>query len=319
MTFDKSILESNEVSINLKLFKFIRFFHLFDPNIKKICNLNVYHLAWYIINCVIGCIVIYGLLGYFTEKEDILNIVNQIQLMFCGLLYYSSLLKIIIFLYKANSIWDLLRVSHMNFLTSSQCKTHIGILHTHRNQSIKITNFISGFGIVIALEWIMFPLLLQLLQKEDVNKLNQRFENIFNFPFPVTINYYNNNYVIFYIMESFIAMYMLYIYVVVDVFFISVCYVMIAHYEMIKRAYENVNTELVSENNNKNKNYCNDCIYDLVSIMKDQQKHFAKLKLFYSTYKFIILSTVTINSGSIIILTYASVVVIQIYRSNDNV
>jgi len=181
--------------------------------------------------------------------EDVLNIVNKILLMFCGSHYYSSLIKIIIFLHKANDIWDLLRVSHMNFLTSTQCKTHIGILHTHRYKSIKITNCISGFGIMTGMEWMMFPLLLQLLQKEDANKSNQRFENIFNFPFPVTINYYNNNYVIFYIMESFIGIYMLYINVVVDVFFISVCYVMIAHYEMIKRAYENINTELISENN----------------------------------------------------------------------
>ncbi|CAH1716755.1 unnamed protein product [Aphis gossypii] len=309
MTFDKSLLEPNEVSINLKLFKFIRFFHIFDPNIRKICNINVYHLAFHIINCVIGCIVIYGLLGYFTEMEDVFNIINQIQLMFCILIYYSSLLKIITFLYKANNIWDLLLVSKINFLTSTQCKTHIDILHKYRNKSIKITNIISTIGVVTTLEWIMYPLLLQLLQKEDANKSNQRFENIFNFRFPVTINYYNNNYVIFYIMESFIAMYLLYIYVAVDVFFISVCYVMIAHYEMIKNAYGNINTELISENNNKNKNYCNGCIGDLVSIMMDQQKHFVKLKLFYSTYKFIILSTVIINSGSIIILTYASVVI----------
>ncbi|KAE9535088.1 hypothetical protein AGLY_008380 [Aphis glycines] len=316
MTFDKSLSKSNEVSINLKLFKLIHFFQLFDPSIQKMCNINIYHLGCHVMNCVTGCIVMYGLLGCFIEMEDRLNIVNQIQLMFCVLIYYSSLFKIITFLYKANNIWDLLRVSHVNFLTSSQCKTHIGILHKYRNKSIKITNMISTIGVVTTLEWIMFPLLLQLLQEEDTNQSNQRFENIFNFRFPVTINYYNNNYAIFYFMESFITMYMLYIYVAVDVFFISACYIMIAHYEMIKRAYENINTELISGNNNKNKNYCNDCIDDLVSIMMDQQKHFAKLKLFYSTYKFIILSTVIINSGSIIILTYASVV---IFMSSESI
>lgn len=245
-----SSLESNEVAINLKLFKLFRFYHLFDPNSKKICNLNVYHLAWYIINCVIGCIIIYGFIGYFTEMEDVIDSIFYIQILFCYLLYSLSLLKIITFLYKANNIWDLLRVTRINFLTSTQCQTHIGILHKHRDKSIKITNFISGFGILTTLEWILFPLMLRLFPKNNAEYSNRRFENIFNFRFPVTVDEYNNNYFVFYIMESFIAMFMLYVYVVIDLFFISVCYVIIAQYEIIKRAFESVNSEVSSENNN---------------------------------------------------------------------
>ncbi|XP_060877078.1 uncharacterized protein LOC132949959 [Metopolophium dirhodum] len=307
-----SSLESNEVAINLKLFKLFRFYHLFDPNSGKLYKFNIYHLAWYIINCVIACILIYGLLGYFTEMEDVIDSIFHIQIMFCYLLYSLSLLKIITFLYKANNIWDLLRVTRIHFLTSTQCQAHIGILHKHRNKSIKITNLISGFAIVTTLEWILFPLVLRLLSKTDASDSNQRFENIFNFRFPVTVSDYNNYYFIFYIMESFIAIFMLYAYVVTDVFFISVCYVIIAQYEIIKLAYEVVNCEQTSENNNENNNdniVVNDCCDDLISIVTDQQKHYAKLRLFYSTYKLIIVSTVVINSGSVIILTYASVVI----------
>jgi len=245
-----SSLESDEVAFNLKLFKLFRFYHLFDPLSKKLCNVNVYHIAWYIINCVIGCIIIFGLLGYFTEMEDVIDSIFHIQLMFCFLLYSLSLLKIITFLYKANNIWDLLRVTHIHFLTSTQCQAHIGILHKHRNISIKITNLISGFAILTTLEWILFPLVLRLFSKTDANDSNQRFENIFNFRFPVTVSEYNNYYFIFYILESFIAIFMLYVYVVTDLFFISVCYVIIAQYEIIKRAYEVVNCEPSSENNN---------------------------------------------------------------------
>ncbi|XP_025192333.1 uncharacterized protein LOC112592486 [Melanaphis sacchari] len=318
MAFDLAILEPNEVSINLKLFKLFRFFHLFDPKSQKIFNFNVYYLAWFIINCVIGCILVYGLLGYFTETEDVFDITFHLQLVFCYLLYYLALLKIITFLYKAHNFCDLLHVTRMDFLTSTHCQTHIGILYKYRNKSIKITNLISSFGILTTLEWILFPLMLQLLQKEDLNQLNRRFENIFNLRFPVTSHFYNNNYVIFYIMESSIAIFLLYVTVVIDLFFISVCYVMIAQYEMIKRAYETVNRKPNSENNDENENdyNVNDCLDDLVSIIKDQQKHFEKLRLFYSTYKFIIVSNVIINSGSIIILTYVSVV---IFTSSESI
>jgi len=250
MTFDISLLEPKEVSINLKLLKLFRFFHLFDPKTRKICNINVYHLVWYIINSVLSCIVIYGLLGYFTEMEDVIDIVFHIQLMFCCLIYSLSLIKIIVFLYKANNIWDLLSVTCIHFLTSTRCQTYIGILHNHRKKSIKITNITCGLVFINAIEWSMYPLVLKLLQKEDANQSNRRLENIFNLRFPVTINNYNNNYVTFYIMESSIIMFLLYIYVVIDVFFISICYVMIAHHEIIKRAYENVNSTLNSKNNN---------------------------------------------------------------------
>ncbi|XP_026815408.1 uncharacterized protein LOC113555223 [Rhopalosiphum maidis] len=318
MTFDIRLLEPKEVSLNLRLFKLFRFFHLFDPKTRKFYHFNVYHLVWYFINFVIGSIVIYGLSGYFTEMEDVIDIVFNLQLMFCCLIYSLSLLKIITFIYKANYIWDLLRVTHLNFLTSIQCQTHIGILHKYREKSIKITNYLSVFAITITIQWCLYPLVLLLLQKEDANQSNRRFENIFNFRFPVTISYYNNNYVIFYITETSFEMFLLYVYVVIDIFFISICYIMIAHYEMIKKAYEGVNSECNSENNNENKNYynMNDCFDDLVLILMDQQKHFVKLKLFYSTYKFIILSTVIINSGSIIILTYASVV---IFTSSESI
>jgi len=112
----------------------------------------------------------------------------------------------------------------------------------------------------------------------------------------------------------------------------------------------NLNCIFLEYKNDCNVNHSYD---DLISILGDQQKHYAlvptyiyksfrirhlnyfmktmivkinlmifnlniylfilffrKLKLFYSTYKLIIVSTVLINSGSIIILTYASVVVV---------
>ncbi|XP_026814358.1 uncharacterized protein LOC113554633 [Rhopalosiphum maidis] len=311
MSFDITDMEPNEVSINLKLFQQFRFFHLFNPKTKKFCNFNVYHLALYIINCVIGCTIIIGLMSYFTLEDDTLNIADDVQSMFCCLLYIVCLIKMTSITYKANIIWKLLHVTSIRFLTSTQCQKHVGILKKYRQRSIKITNYISVFSIITTIQWCFFPLALMLLQKEDANQSNRRFENIFNFRFPVTTVYYNNNYFIFYFIEVSIIMILLYTHILSDIFFISLCYVMIAQFKMIKRAYENVNSELNSENNseNKNDNNVNDCFDDLVSIMEDQQKQIAMLKLFHITYKFIILSNVVSYSGSIIILTYAFAVI----------
>lgn len=123
--------------------------------------------------------------------------------------------------------------------------------HKHRNKSIKITNVITiAFAIVTTLEWILFPLMLRLLSKTETSYSNQRFENIFNFQFPVTVSEYNNNYFIFYIMESFFPIFLFYRNVMNDVFFISICYVIIAQCDIIKLTYTIVNFEQSSENNN---------------------------------------------------------------------
>ncbi|XP_060840299.1 uncharacterized protein LOC132921341 [Rhopalosiphum padi] len=311
MTFDISILEPKEVCINLKLLKLFHFFHLFDPKIKTICNFNVYHIALYIINCVIGCILMFGMVGYFTEADNEINIFTDVQSMFCCLVYFLCLVKIITFVNKTNNIWDLLRVTCINFLSSTQCQKNVGILHNYREKLIKTTNYITVILIVLTIQWSLYPLVLLWLQREDAKQSSRRFENVFNFRFPVTISYYNNNFAIFYIIEESIGLLLFYMHLMSEVFYISICYVMIAQYEMIQKAYKNVNSELNSKNINGNKHDINgnDCFDDLVSIMNDQQKLFTKLKLFYSTYTFITLSNVVSYSGSIIILTYASVLV----------
>jgi hypothetical protein len=89
-----------------------------------------------------------------------------------------------------------------------------------------------------------------LFQKEKAYKSNQRFENIINFRFPVTNIYYNNNFLIFYIIELSIGLPLAYMNLVSEVYFISLCCVMIAQYEMIQIAYKNVNSELNYEKSN---------------------------------------------------------------------
>jgi hypothetical protein len=160
------------------------------------------------------------------------------------------LIIIFTFISKANNIWNLLNVIRMHFLTSTQCQKHIGILQKYRKISIKITNYISFLTIISSILWFLYPLVLMLFQKEKAYKSNQRFENIFNFRFPVTNSYYNYNFVIFYIIELFIGLPLAYMHSVNEIFFISLCCVMIAQYEMIQIAYKNVNSELNSENTN---------------------------------------------------------------------
>jgi hypothetical protein len=250
MAFDKSVFEFNELFIHFKLFKLFHIFHLFDPKCKKLWNFNVYHLAWYAVNCVIGCTITFGLMGYFTEMEDVFNIINHIQIISCNLTYYLCLVKSITFFYKANDIWNLLNVTRIHFMTSTQCQKHFEILHKYRKKLIKITNYIIIFASILAIQWFLYPLLMMLLHKEHANQSNQRFENIINLQFPVTISYYNNNFVIFYIIELSITLVLLYMYLLSEVFFISLCFAFIAQYEVIKITYENVNSELNSKNNN---------------------------------------------------------------------
>jgi hypothetical protein len=125
MAFDKSVFEPNELSIHFKLFKLFHIFHLFNPKCKKLWNFNVYHLAWYTINCVICCTITFGWMGYFTEKEDVFNIINDIQIMFCSISYYLCLVKWITFVYKANDTWNLLNVTRIIYILTKKKNTKI--------------------------------------------------------------------------------------------------------------------------------------------------------------------------------------------------
>lgn len=234
-------LSIQEVAINLELLIRYRFYQMFNPNSTKIKNWNVYQLACIIFSAIAQAVIIYATFGFFVETDDNLTDIECIVIIGVHFENYILLMKISIFVYNANTIWDLFHVTRLNFLTSKLCCKHMKLLYKSRDNSIKITNAYSVFTFGVMTQWLLFPIMINTFMVPE--NTNHRLQNIFNFRFPVTLHNYNQYYVIFCLMEMIVAMFFLYILLMVDVFLISFCWVINAQHEVLTLAFKQIGLE----------------------------------------------------------------------------
>lgn len=234
-------MKIQEVAINLELLIRCRFYQMFNPNGIKIKNWNVYQLVCIILTAIAQLVIVYATFGFFVETDDVFTDLELIVIIGVHIENYICLLKISVFLYHANTIWDLFDVARFNFLTSKLCRNNIKLLNKSRDISIKLTNAYLAITLGIMVQWLLFPIVInKFIAPENAN---HRLYNIFNFRFPVTLQNYNNHYVIFCVMEIIVAMFFLYVLLVIDVFIISLCWVINAQHKVLTLAFKQIDLE----------------------------------------------------------------------------
>lgn len=184
-----SSLEINEVVINLELFKLMRFYHFLDPNSRKLFNFNIYRLTLVFFIIIFLCITTYGKIGWFIKMDDHMDDITAFVSIFAELMFSSLVFKIIMIVYNADKIWDILIVAHVNFLTSYKCRKNVHIFQKYYQILVKVIQIMYIIYIGTILIWSVSPFVSNMTIR---HKNNQRMGNILNYRFPVTIYTYNN-------------------------------------------------------------------------------------------------------------------------------
>lgn len=236
---DQESLDNSETVINLKLFKQLRLYQLFDPSTRKIFNFNIYQLILILILFVYVCIIIFGLSGYIVGTKITPDNISESLILCTHIVNIVTLLKAINFLYKANDIWELFNVTRINFLTSRHCRKYINNHKKYQKLSSKIVNCIITMTIISGVIWTTFPLVLYAKSFGDLNAV-ERFENILNYRFPVTISTYNKYFILFYIMELIITMIVAFLQINFTIYIVSFSFVIVAQYKIIALAFASI-------------------------------------------------------------------------------
>lgn len=227
-----------EVSINLELLNWIGFYQMFDPNSTKIKNWNIYQLACITFITVAQLVVFYATFGFFIKMDDTLSNAELMIIFAVYIQNYFILLKIIILLCHSKKISKLFDATRSNFLTSKLFRKNIKLLFKNRDMSIKLTNTYSFLTIGITTLWILFPIVINAILP-PVN-INQRLQSIFNLIFPVTLQYYNEHYVTFWVMELILAMFFVYNLLAIEVFLIYFCYLINGYHEVLTQSFKDI-------------------------------------------------------------------------------
>lgn len=240
-------LQDHEVAINLALFKRYQFYHIFNPNGSKLFNYDTYKVTNVMFIVAVTSYTIFSAMCFFCT--DTVNTIDSIDLLLIIFIYsviVVSLLKITVLLYNSNQIWELFGLARFDFLTSRRCHKHLGILNKYRDRSITITNLYQNYSTMVFIIWLIVPLVLNTFV--IVEGPNQRYHNIFNMKYPVSASIYNHYYYLFYLMEIAMGIFILNYSIIIDNFLISLCWVIIAQYEVITKSFESIGNNCEREN-----------------------------------------------------------------------
>lgn len=242
-------LKSQDVAINLELMKRCGIFQMINKNNKTIFNWNPYRISFFAFAVYIQCLVLFIISGLFiktnviksNEFEIILSLHSSVQLFLC-------LWKIFIFLYKINTtdFTVLFDVTRLNFMTSKRCCKHIIIMRKCRKKIIKTTNCFFYFMNLLIVEWILCPLVINKFMTDE-NANQSCLQNIFNFRYPIAPHTYNQYYVIFFVIETTIILFIPYAIFIFDVYVLSLCFIINTQFEVLSRAFESIGHEEIPE------------------------------------------------------------------------
>lgn len=120
-----------------------------------------------------------------------------------------------------------------------------GIAENFNNRFVRsttLTKWIARNFLITMCLWITGPFI---VHRENPGQsfdarvnVSRRYENIININFPVTAQTYNEHYFVFYIMEVSIGACIVYGSVLFDVFLMSFCWIVSAHYQSVTTAFE---------------------------------------------------------------------------------
>lgn len=238
-------LKSENVAVNMLLFKLFGFHRLLDPNRSKssfnLLGYNVYRL--FVIVIVSMSLVIF-IVTFFNMLAQIRNnAINDFELMQL-IFVYTVILRIVLiastFRFNAEKVWKSFDVTRIDFLSARYCRKYVLVLWKYCGTSNIISSCFILVGIFDVIIWCMFPFM---FTSDSLDIADHCKENILNLLFPVTTRFYNDYYQIFYVIETLIIIQTFYFFSIFIVYFLSFSFVFIAQYEIIALAYGDVGYE----------------------------------------------------------------------------
>lgn len=231
--------EEDNFMISMKMMKRLGFYQMVNTRALQVFGVNIIKLLT-LIQIVIFCIVFYMIivnLCYFSN--DLIYVENYLNLLISDILTTFKLYYLIKY---SDRIWNCIKLTSVEYFSYKYHDRNI--LETGKKQSKYYANLNLYLWIAIGPIWIMSPLLTN-ESSVDVVQSNEVYHyraNIFNFMYPATDKFYNENFTVYYIVEIAILIIWIYSIVIFDYLMISICIVIIFELKTIVHSYSSFST-----------------------------------------------------------------------------
>lgn len=161
------------------------------------------------------------LMSIYYSRHEINEIIKYVSILVATLF---ALIKICLIVRNSDALWEFVNFTSITFLSFSGHQRNI-LIKAHEI-SLMISNLFTVSWFVIAVVWIVSPLIVK------DNYINVKFKNgtyenyrynMLNLIFPVTAKFYNNNFYVFYLIETIVIFLYCYITNIYDFLVITMC------------------------------------------------------------------------------------------------
>lgn len=184
--------------INMRLMKITGFYQLLDSRNLKLFGHNVFKCMSIVQITVLILVAFIFFLNIYYFSDDINTVMMYSMLITSDVL---SIMKLYYILQNSNTLWNCIQMTSIDNLYYKYHDRRI--LEEGQSKSKSYSILIMFMWLNLMTFWALVPLFVTnyFLTIENNNKIYRYRFNILNFAFPVTDQFYNNNFKIYYWIE----------------------------------------------------------------------------------------------------------------------
>jgi len=230
--------------------KLIGLHQLINPNSKTLFGYSIYKLGGFILILHLLLNIIMCNISIYYSLYDFTAVVKYI--MFMSAIFFN-IIKISFVIIKSDVLWNFISFTSIKFLPYSGHQRYL--LMNARIISIIISNISAILWTAIISIWIFSPIIIQdnYLNIKSKNSTYKYRYNMLNLIFPVSTQFYNDNFKVFYLFETITLMVIGYSMVIFDCFLISFCITIAFQLKMIASSYSALGYNHTNNNQIKSK------------------------------------------------------------------
>lgn len=221
--------------INLQLMKIIGLYQLLNPNATTLFGYNIYKLGGFISILYLTLNIIMCNISIYYSQYDFTAVVRYIMFIYAT---FFVIIKISFLIIKSDILWNFISFTSINFLSYSGHQKYF--LMNARIISLIISNVFAILWAAFIALWIFSPIVIKdsYLNIKSKNSTYMQYRyNMLNLLFPVSTQFYNDNFTVFYLFETIILTIYGYSMIVFDCLIISFCLTIVFQLRTIASSY----------------------------------------------------------------------------------
>ncbi|XP_050057584.1 odorant receptor 46a-like [Aphis gossypii] len=294
----------DNLMINTGLMKITGLYHVLDSRSLKIFGHNVFKCLSVVQMSSLILLTVIFLSNIYYFLDDINAVMHYSTLLTSDMI---SIFKLYVTIVNSDTIWNCIQMTSIDDLSYKYHDRRILINGQSKSKSYSILIMFMWMNLIIS--WSLAPLFVTnfFLELEVENEIYRYRLSIMNFVFPVTDQFYNENYVIYYCIEFTGLILWCHCTMNFDILLLSMNITFKYQLKTIANSFSTFNIKNYVENNlTKNVEHHKKSellMFDFKSIIYDQQRVIENMRNIYRIFQPVVLTQLASESIIIILLS----------------